>query len=140
MAALTKLCLFTHTKLFIMFLFATHFTFIFPFESQQCCAWIVFETNNMSYSTLLKLLDVYKWILVFILFLTIDTCCVKGWKTTHRIFAWKEDRFTFYIVFISHVIFGFVLLFSSCCSFPACCLGFFFFLFLWTFICNNPLV
>jgi hypothetical protein len=47
----------------------------------------------MSCFTLLRFLDVCKWKLVFILFLAIDTCCVKGWKVTHQIFACKKDMF-----------------------------------------------
>jgi hypothetical protein len=58
----------------------------------------------MSCLTLLKLLDVCRWIFVFKLFLAIDTCCVKGWEVAHRIFARKEDGFTFFIVFISLVV------------------------------------
>ncbi len=90
MAVLKKFCLFTHTKLFIILLFAIFFTFIFPFEAQQCCAWTVLGTSNMSCFTSLKLLNVYKWILVFIYFLAIDTCCVKGWKVAHRILLAKR--------------------------------------------------
>jgi len=99
MVALSKLCLFTHTRSFIMLLFIAFFNFIFPFEAQQCYAWIVLGTNN-----LLKLLDVCKWIFVSILFLAINTCCVKGWKVAHQIFVCKEDKFTNSIVFISRVV------------------------------------
>jgi hypothetical protein len=104
MVALNKLCLFTRTRLLIMLLSATFFTFIFPFKAQQCCAWIVLRTNNMYCLTLLRLLDVCKWIFVYILLLVIDTCCVKGWKVAHRIFARKEDEFIGSIVFIFHVV------------------------------------
>jgi hypothetical protein len=87
-----------------MLLFATFFTFIFPFEAQQCCAWIVLRISNMYYFTLLRLLDVCKWILVFLLFLAIDICCVKGWEIAHRIFTRKEGEFTISIMFISRVV------------------------------------
>jgi hypothetical protein len=104
MVALKKLCFFTHIRLFIMFLSAIFFTFIFPFETQQCCAWIVLGTSNMFCFTLLRLLNVCKWILILFYFLVIDTCCVKSWNVAHRIFARKEDGFTTFIMFISHVV------------------------------------
>jgi hypothetical protein len=89
----------------------------------------------MSCFTLLKLLNVCKWILIFIFILVIDTCYVKGWYVAHQIFAYKEDGFTTSIMFISHVVclslccllFVIVFLFSTC-SFLAYCLGFCFFL------------
>jgi len=105
MATLGKLCLFTHTKSFIMFLLIAFFTFIFPFEAQQCCAWIVLRTSSMSYLTLLRLLDVCRWIFVSILFLAINTCCVKGWKVAQQIFARREDGFITSIMFISCIIY-----------------------------------
>ncbi len=101
MATLGKLYLFIHTKSFIMLLSIVFFTFIFPFEAQQCCAWIVLGTSSMSYLTLLRLLDVCRWISVFILFLAINMCCVKGWK----IFARKEDGFIASIMFISCIVY-----------------------------------
>jgi hypothetical protein len=58
----------------------------------------------MSCLSLLKLLDVCKWIFVFILFLAIHTCCVKGWEVAHWIFACKKDKFTTSIMFISHIV------------------------------------
>jgi len=58
----------------------------------------------MSYLTLLRLLDVSKWIFVSILFLVIDTYCVKGWKGSHQIFVPKEDKFTASIMFISCIV------------------------------------
>jgi hypothetical protein len=54
--------------------------------------------------TLLKLLNVCKWILIFNFFPAIDTCCIKGWNVPHWIFARKEDGFTISIMFISHLI------------------------------------
>jgi hypothetical protein len=93
-----------------MLLSTTFFTFIFPFETQYYCAWIVLKTNSMSCLTLLKLLDVCRWIYFSILFLAIDTCCVKGWEVAHRIFACKKDEFISYIVFNSHVV-----CFGLCC-------------------------
>ncbi len=101
---LHKLYLFTHTRSFIMFLSTTFFIFIFPFEAQQCCAWTIIGTNSMYYLTLLKLLDVCMWIFVYILFLAIHTCCVKGWKVAHQIFVHKEDQIIIFIMFISRVI------------------------------------
>jgi len=70
----------------------------------------------MFYFTLLKLLDVYKWILVILLFLAIDTCCVKGWEIAHQIFTCKEDKFTTFIMFISRVV-----CLGLCCSVLCCC-------------------
>jgi hypothetical protein len=104
MEVLVKLCLFTHIRMFIMFLFVVFFTFIFSFEAEQCSAWTILRTNNMSCFTLLRLLDGCSWILVFIFFLTIDTCYVKGWKIAHWIFACKKDKFTTSIVFISNIV------------------------------------
>jgi hypothetical protein len=87
-------------QVFIMFIFVDFFTFIFPFEAQQSYAWTTLGTYNMYCFTLLRLLHVCRWILVFILFLAIDTCCVKVWKVAHWIFVRKEDGFTNSIMFI----------------------------------------
>jgi hypothetical protein len=114
---LHKLCLFTHTRSLIVLLSTTFFTFIISFETQQCCAWTVLGTNSMSCLILLKLLDVCMWIFVYTLFLMINTCCVKGWKVAHQIFAHKEDKFTAFIMFISCVI-----CFGLCCSVFCHCL------------------
>jgi hypothetical protein len=112
---LRKFCLFAHARSLIMLLSATFFTFIFPFEAQQCCAWILLGTNSMSCLTLLRLLDVCMWIFIYILFLAINTCCVKGWKVTHQIFLHKKDGFTISIVFISNVICFNLHCFVLCC-------------------------
>jgi hypothetical protein len=94
-----KFYFFTHIKPFIMFLFVDFFTFIFPFEVQHSYAWVILGTSIMSCFILLRLLDVCRCILVFVLFLAIDTCCVKVWKVAHRIFVHKEDVFTISIMF-----------------------------------------
>ncbi len=86
-----------------MLLSAVFFTFNFPFEAQQCCARIVLGTSNMFCFTLWRLFDICKWILVSILFLAVDICCVKSWKFACWIFTLKEDGFTTSIMFISHV-------------------------------------
>jgi hypothetical protein len=71
----------------------------------------------MSYLTILRLLDVCMWIFVYILFLAIHTCCVKGWKVAHQIFVHKEHGFTIFIVFISCVICFSLHCFVLCCRF-----------------------
>jgi hypothetical protein len=94
----------------------------------------------MSCFTLLRLFNVYKWILIFIFFLVIDICCVKGWNVAHQIFACKEYGFTTSIMFISPVfvwvwvvLFFVVVFLFSTCSFP---------IYFWVsdFFCNNPFV
>jgi hypothetical protein len=65
----------------------------------------------------LRLLDVCRWILVFILFVAIDTCCVKGWKIAHQIFAYKGDEFitsscSFPMLFVRFVLLCYLLLSS----------------------------
>jgi hypothetical protein len=90
MVMLKKFYFFTHIKSLIIFLFVDFFTFIFPFKAQSY-AWTILRISNMSFFNLLRLLDVCRWMLVFILFLAIDTCGVKGWKVAHRIFVHKKD-------------------------------------------------
>jgi hypothetical protein len=85
----------------------------------------------MSCLTLLRFLDVCKWIFLFILFLVIDTCCVKGWEVAHWMFARKEDGFIIFIVFsfpallvwVCVFLFFVTIFFFFYCSFLACCLG-----------------
>lgn len=99
MVKLRKFYFFTHIKPFIMFLFVDFFIFIFPFEAQPSYARTILGTSIMSCFILLGLLDVCRCILVFVLFLAIDTCCVKVWKVSHRIFVHKEDVFIVSIMF-----------------------------------------
>ncbi len=110
MAALKKLCLFTHTKSFIMLLFAIFFTFIFPFEAQQCCAWIVLRISSMSYFILLRLLDVCKWIFGFsIVFGDWHMLCQRLRNCTPNIYSQRRRVYYFYHVHFSCCLFGFVL-------------------------------
>lgn len=123
MVQLRKFYFFIYIKPFIMFLFVDFFTFIFPFQAQHFYAWIILGISNMYCFTLLRLLDLCRWILVFVLFLAIDTCCVKVWKVAHRLFARKEDGFTTSIMYFYHV------------HFQVVCLGLHCFVFLSLFYC-----
>jgi len=135
MATLWKLCLFTHTRSFIMLLSAILFTFIFPFETQQCCAWTILGTSNMSCFTLLRLLNVCMWILVFMLFFgdwhmlcqrlkscTPNICLQRGMGL-----LFLSCSFPMLFVWVCVVLFFVIVFLFSTCSFLAYCLGFWFF-------------
>jgi hypothetical protein len=133
MAVLRKLCLFIHIRSFIMILSTTDFTFIFPFEAQRCCAWTIVRTNNMSCFTLLRLLDVCKWILVYILFLVIDIVSKVKKLHTKYLLAKRMDlllllcSFLVFFIWVCIVLLFVIVFLLSTCSFLVCCLGFQFF-------------
>jgi hypothetical protein len=147
MVALGKLCLFTHTRLLLMLLSTTFFTFIFPFKTQQCCAWTILGTSSMFCFTLLKLLDVCRWILVSLFFYdNWYMLCQRLKSCTSNICSQRRHIYCWYPVRFPHYLFGFALF---CSLLLSSCSLFVHFLFVsWVFnffvsiniFCNNLLV
>ncbi len=74
----------------------------------------------MSCFTLLRILDVCRWILISISFLLIDTLCQRLRSCTPNICSQRECVYYFYCVHFICCLFGFALLYSL--SFSSCSL------------------